>query len=153
MEHLSCTSHLCVLGGASGWCLLPTLNLAATAAAVYVALSRRMLKLTHLWIFAPLCSVHLIKMLMHCCCGQLLLAAGCDPSLQDKSGMTPLLAAAWLGKEACMDALLDTERGLATLETANNLGATPLIFACQENSKSIAEKLIAAGANLDAKDV
>lgn len=127
------------------------LELTANAAAVYVALplDAQAHPPTSSQSFAPLllCSVH------YAVCCQLLLAAGCDPSLQDKSGMTPLLAAAWLGKEACLDALLDTECGLATLEMANNLGATPLIFACQENSKSIAKKLIAAGASLDAKDV
>ncbi|CAM9536755.1 unnamed protein product [Ectocarpus sp. 12 AP-2014] len=84
---------------------------------------------------------------------KLLLAAGSDPSLQDSSGLSPLSATAWLGKEACLDAILGTERGLATLELTNNLGATPLIFACQENNKDIAKKLIAAGASLDAKDL
>lgn len=84
---------------------------------------------------------------------QLLLAAGSDPSLQDSTGLSPLGATAWLGKEACLDAILGTESGLATLELANNLGATPLIFACQENNESIAQKLIAAGASLDAKDL
>lgn len=84
---------------------------------------------------------------------QLLLAAGCDPSLRDSSGMSPLSAAAWLGEEACLDALLDTESGMANVNMANNLGATPLIFACQEDRKSIAEKLIAAGASLEARDV
>eukprot|EP00903_Cladosiphon_okamuranus_P010360 g9801.t1 len=84
---------------------------------------------------------------------KLLLAAGCDPTLRDHTGMSPLAVAAWRGKEACLDLLLETKGGLATLEVANNLGATPLIFACQENHKSIAEKLIAAGASLDAKDL
>ena len=66
--------------------------------------------------------------------------------------MSPLSAAAWRGKEDCLDALLATESGLATLEMANDLGATPLILACQQNNPAMAEKLIAAGANLDAKD-
>ncbi|CAN0557680.1 unnamed protein product, partial [Ectocarpus sp. 8 AP-2014] len=68
-------------------------------------------------------------------------------------GLSPLSATAWLGKEACLDAILGTARGLATLELTNNLGATPLIFACQENNKDIAKKLIDAGASLDAKDL
>ncbi|CAB1117231.1 unnamed protein product [Ectocarpus sp. CCAP 1310/34] len=84
--------------------------------------------------------------------GQLLLAAGSDPSLQDSSGLSSVSATTWLGKEACLDPILGTERGLTTLELTNNLGATPLIFACQENNKGIA-KLIAAGASLDAKDL
>lgn len=67
--------------------------------------------------------------------------------------MSPLAAAAWRGKEDCLDALLDTERGAATLEMANNLGATPLILACQQNSPTVTEKLVAAGASLDAKDL
>lgn len=67
--------------------------------------------------------------------------------------MTALAVAAWRGKEACVDAILATESGAATVEVPNNLGATPLIFACQENHRSIAEKLIAAGASLDAADV
>ena len=66
--------------------------------------------------------------------------------------MSPLSAAAWRGEEDCLDALLDTDSGVATLEIANNLGVTPLILACQQNSPSMAEKLIAAGANLEAKD-
>ena len=67
--------------------------------------------------------------------------------------MNPLAVAAWLGKEACLDAILATDSGVATVNVANNLGATPLIFACQENHKSMAEKLIAAGASLDAEDM
>eukprot|EP00752_Nemacystus_decipiens_P010321 g9195.t1 len=84
---------------------------------------------------------------------KLLLSAGSDPSSRDQTGMTPLAVAAWLGKEACLDAILATEAGVATVNVPNNLGATPLIFACQENFTSIAERLIAAGASLDAKDV
>eukprot|EP00752_Nemacystus_decipiens_P010323 g9196.t1 len=82
-----------------------------------------------------------------------LLEAGADPSLRDSGGMSPVSVAAWRGKVRCLDALLGAESGVATLEVANNLGATPLILACQQNSQTIAEKLIAAGANLDAKDV
>lgn len=84
---------------------------------------------------------------------QRLLAAGADPSLRDSSGMSPLSAAAWRGKEDCLDALLDTEHGVETVEVPSNLGATPLMFACQQNSPTMAEKLIAAGASLDAKDL
>ena len=58
-----------------------------------------------------------------------------------------------MDKEACLDAILTTEDGAATVDVPNNMGATALIFACQDNRKSMAEKLIAAGASLEAKDV
>ncbi len=67
--------------------------------------------------------------------------------------MTPLAQAAWMGKEACADALLEHEQGGSTVEVPNNLGATPLIFACQDDHKAVAERLLAAGASLDAQDV
>lgn len=67
--------------------------------------------------------------------------------------MTPLAQAAWMGKDGCVDALLDHDGGAATRDVANNLGATPLIFACQGDHKTVAEKLIAAGGSLDAEDL
>lgn len=84
---------------------------------------------------------------------QLLLAAGCDPSLKDHTGMTPLAVAAWMGKEKCLDFYPRDREQCRDRGFGQQPGRHAPHLRPKEDHEGIAERLIAAGASLDAEDM
>jgi len=85
---------------------------------------------------------------------KLLLAAGADVRLTDQDGATALHMATFaVGNE---DALIDVIRELlrrgAVVDARTSDGITPLQLAVGNKHFAIAKVLVAAGANLDARD-
>lgn len=81
---------------------------------------------------------------------RLLLQAGADVTAKDFAGFTPLHNAAEYAQHKNVALILETE---TDLEAITNNGATPLMAACSAaRNPEAAAKLIAAGANLEARD-
>lgn len=78
-----------------------------------------------------------------------LLARGANTEIKDRSGMTPLLAAAQTG-DPDATRLLITAR--ANVNAVNANGETPLILAVHNRDLGVARQLVTAGANPDLRD-
>ena len=78
-----------------------------------------------------------------------ILGRGADANLQNKTGETPLIAAARIGWLEGTDLML---RGGATPDLTNRLGETALIIAVQSRSASIVKRLLEAGASVTKTD-
>ena len=78
---------------------------------------------------------------------RLLLQHGADPNLAGDDGNSPLIAAAMASGDAGRGVaalLLDAE---AEIDHQNNIGATALMFACQNSNVEVARLLLERGAN------
>ena len=78
-----------------------------------------------------------------------LLRSEADPNLADRSGETPLIAAARIGYGDAVQWLLIAG---AKVDAANRMGETALIIAVQQRQTRIIRQLLEAGANPDKTD-
>ncbi len=78
-----------------------------------------------------------------------LLRAGADPNLANKSGDTPLIAAARIGYGDAIPWLLVSG---AKVDAANRMGETALIVAVQQRQARIVRRLLESGADPDKAD-
>ena len=78
-----------------------------------------------------------------------ILGRGADANLQNKTGETPLIAAARIGWLEGTDLML---RGGATPDLTNRLGETALIIAVQQRQLPVVRRLLEAGADPDKRD-
>ncbi|MDE1151972.1 MAG: ankyrin repeat domain-containing protein [Micavibrio sp.] len=81
-----------------------------------------------------------------------LIAEGVDVDARDKNGWTPLLRAAFFGRTALIQPLIDAGADIHAVEakTDSNYGANALILCSMKGHTAIAETLLAAGAKIDA---
>jgi ankyrin repeat protein len=78
-----------------------------------------------------------------------LLRSGADPNLANRSGETPMIAAARIGYSDAVRWLLISG---AKVDAANRMGETALIIAVQQRQPQIIRMLLEAGANPDKAD-
>ncbi len=78
-----------------------------------------------------------------------LLRSGADPNLGNRSGETPLIAAARIGYDDAVHWLLISG---AKVDAANRMGETALIIAVQQRQSQIIRQLLEAGADPDKAD-
>ncbi len=78
-----------------------------------------------------------------------LIGKDADLNLADRSGDTPLIAAARVGFTEAVELLLALD---ARVDAANRMGETPLILAVQQREIAIVRLLLAKGANPDRTD-
>ncbi|KAF5581011.1 endocytosis ankyrin repeat Nuc-2 [Fusarium pseudocircinatum] len=88
-------------------------------------------------------------------CVRLLLEAGAPASKTDEYGRTPMTYLGW-GNQEHQQEIYDTVKLLqgygANIESKDNLGLTPALWACQKGNVSILKALVRAGASLGAID-
>jgi len=81
-----------------------------------------------------------------------LIAEGVDVTARDKNGWTPLLRAAFFGRTALIQPLIDAGADIHAVETKgdSNDGANALILCSMKGHSAIAETLLKAGVKIDA---
>ncbi|KAF5987419.1 endocytosis ankyrin repeat Nuc-2 [Fusarium coicis] len=88
-------------------------------------------------------------------CVRLLLEAGAPASKTDEYGRTPMTYLGW-GNQDNQQEIYDTIKLLqgygANIESKDNLGVTPILWACQKGNVPVLEALVRAGASLGAID-
>ncbi len=80
---------------------------------------------------------------------RLLAKAGADLNAADATGLTPLMAAAFMGHSDVVDALL---KAGAAREGRDEAGYTALMFASNAGKAAVVQHLLAAGADANARD-
>ena len=80
-----------------------------------------------------------------------LIERGADINLKDKDKASPLHNAAYLGNLEIVDLLL--KKGATSLNEGNFRGQTPLHFACERGHPEVANCLLDAGADIEARDM
>lgn len=77
-----------------------------------------------------------------------LINKGADIKYKDNTGMNPLMAASYLGKTELLDNLAD----VTTLNTGDNHGQTPIMFACNAGNYKCVKSLIEMHAEINLRD-
>jgi ankyrin repeat protein len=95
--------------------------------------------------------LHLALELGHADIAKYLIEQGADINLKDKDKSAPLHNAAYLGNLEIVDILL--KKGAVSLNEGNFRGQTPLHFACERGLPEVANRLLDAGADIEARDM
>ncbi len=95
--------------------------------------------------------LHLALESGHADIAKYLIGQGADINLKDKDKAAPLHNAAYLGNLEIVDILL--KKGAVSLNEGNFRGQTPLHFACERGHPEVANRLLDAGADMEARDM